>query len=220
MHIGVLGTGAVGRTLSRALANLGHGVVMGTREVASLDRRNEEFQQWRADNATITLATFADAAAHGELVINATSGAASLNALALAGAENLGGKILIDAANPLDFSNGMPPTLTVANTDSLAEQIQRALPETAVVKALNTVNAAVMVSPELVAGGDSDLFICGNDGEAKRMVATFLTESFGWQSIIDLGDITGARAMEMYLPLWVRLVGVQGSAMFSIKVVR
>lgn len=220
MDIGILGTGTVGRSLGGALSALGHDVVMGTRDVAGLEQRTDEFKPWHDENPAVRLGTFNDAAGHGALVINATNGSASLDAVAQAGAQNLSGKILVDAANPLDFSHGMPPTLTIANTDSLGEQLQQALPETAVVKALNTVNAAVMVAPHLVADGTSDLFICGNDDAAKEAVATLLSESFGWQSIVDLGDITGARAMEMYLPLWVRLMTAQQTPMFNIKVVR
>jgi len=153
-------------------------------------------------------------------VVNATSGAASLGALASAGAESLAGKVLIDIANPLDFSRGMPPTLTVANIDSLAEQIQRAFPDAKVVKALNTMNCEVMVQPALVPGSH-DAFVCGDDAEAKATVAELL-RSFGWpdENVIDLGDLTAARGLEMVLPLWVRLMSVLGTRHFNFHVAR
>jgi predicted dinucleotide-binding enzyme len=167
------------------------------------------------------IGTFADAAAFGEIILDCTNGANSLAALRQAGAANLADKILIQISNPLDFSQGMPPLLTVCNTDSLGEQIQREFPQARVVKALNTVNCAVMVQPSLVPG-DHDLIICGNDATAKREVVGLLGEWFGWkeQSVIDLGDITSSRATEMYLALWVRLWGVLGTPHFNIKVVQ
>ena len=171
-------------------------------------------------NGKARVATFAEAAAHGEIVINATSGTGSLSALKLAGTQNLSGKIIIDVANPLDFSRGMPPTLTVSNTDSLGEQIQRAFPDAKVVKTLNTTNAFVMVDPARVAGGDHDLFISGNDAAAKARVTELLKRWFGWRNVIDLGDITTARGVEMLLPVWVRLMGVLGTPMFNFKIVK
>ena len=161
--------------------------------------------------------TFADAAAHGEMVLNCTRGDTSLGMLSGL-SDQLRGKILIDVANPLDFSNGFPPHLSVVNTDSLAEQIQRALPDTFVVKSLNTVNAAVMIEPSRVPGHHT-VFVSGNDKHAKGRVMDFL-RSLGWQSIIDLGDITSARAAEQLLPLWVRLYGVLGTADFNIAVMK
>lgn len=163
---------------------------------------------------------FAEAAAHGELLINATGGVNSLAALETAGAENVNGKVLLDVSNPLDFSHGMPPTLSVSNDDSLGEQIQSAYPDAKVVKALNTVNVNVMVEPSLIPGENS-LPIAGNDAGAKAQVVELL-ESFGWpeDAIIDLGDITGARATEIYLPLWLRLFQSQGTPLFNIRVVK
>jgi hypothetical protein len=163
--------------------------------------------------------TFADAAAFGELVFNCTAGTVSLEALSAAGEENLGGKVLVDVSNPLDFSKGRPPTLSVCNDDSVGEQIQRAFPEARVVKALNTMNAGVMVDPASIPG-EHDVFMCGNDDGAKAQVSELL-QSFGWpaERIIDLGDITAARGLEMYLPLWLRLMGAFGPQ-FNIKVVR
>jgi 8-hydroxy-5-deazaflavin:NADPH oxidoreductase len=153
-------------------------------------------------------------------VFNCTAGVASLEALRMAGAEALAGKILVDIANPLDFSGGMPPKLSVCNDDSLGEQIQAAFPATKVVKTLNTVNAHLMVEPASLPG-DHVMFVSGNDVEAKRMVEqTILREWFGWRSVIDLGDITTARGTEMYLPLWVRLWGALGTANYNIALVR
>ena len=216
MRIGVLGTGMVGRTIATKLIELGHEVTMGSRDAAG-----DAVTTWAAENGDrASAADFAGAAAAGEVVFNCTSGSVSLQALESAGAENLGGKVLVDVANPLDFSAGMPPRLSVCNDDSLGEQIQRAFPEALVVKALNTVNAAVMVSP-----GDlsepHDIFVSGNAEQAKAEVMGLL-ESFGWprDRIIDLGPITSARGMEMYLPLWLALMGATGSPAFNVRVVR
>ena len=164
--------------------------------------------------------SFADAAAAGELVVNATAGSASLAALTAAGAENLDGKVLVDVGNPLDLSAGMPPVLDPCNTDSLGEQIQRAFPLARVVKTLNTVNADVMVNPGIVPGTHT-MFVCGNDDAAKADVRALL-ESFGWDAgqLLDLGDITAARGMEMYLPLWLRLWGATGTGHLNIEVRR
>src|SRR5882757_6110815 len=189
MKIGILGTGMVGNALATKLVQIGHQVMMGSRTAGS-----EAGKEWlRSVNGKAQIGTFADAAAFGEIVLDCTNGANSLAALRQAGASNLRGKILIQISNPLDFSQGMPPSLTVCNTDSLGEQIQREFPNVRVVKALNTVNCAVMVQPSIIPG-DHDLIICGNDPSAKREVAKLLGEWFGWkeESIIDLGDITSS----------------------------
>jgi 8-hydroxy-5-deazaflavin:NADPH oxidoreductase len=215
MRLGVLGTGTVGRTLATKLVELGHEVKMGSRQAG-----NEAAVAWAgAAGEAASQGSFADAAAFGELVLNATAGAASLDALSAAGADNLGGKVLIDVANPLDASAGMPPTLTVCNDDSLSESIQRAFPDARVVKSLNTVNADVMIDPGIVPGSHT-MFVSGNDEGAKGEVAGLL-ESFGWNrdDIMDLGDISAARGQEMYLPLWLRLYGATGTAHLNVKVV-
>jgi predicted dinucleotide-binding enzyme len=214
MRIGVLGTGIAGRTLAKALLSNGHEVRLGSRTAG-----NEAAVAWAAEiGGPASEGTFADAAGFGELVINATAGAASLEALNLAGAEQLAGKVLIDVSNPLDFSRGMPPTLTVCNDDSLGEQIQRAFADVRVVKTLNTVTAAVMVQPTLVPGTHT-IFVAGDDAAAKAQTGELL-QDFGWpaESILDLGDITAARAMEMYLPLWLRLYGATGTAVLNVEV--
>jgi predicted dinucleotide-binding enzyme len=212
MRVGVLGTGSVGRAIGTKLVELGHEVTMGSRTAD-----NPQAVEW-AEGAGERAAhgTFADAAASGELVFNCTAGAASLDALRAAGEENLAGKVLVDVSNALDFSQGMPPILAVCNIDSVGEQIQRFFPETKVVKALNTVNAQVMVDPRRIEG-EHHLFICGNDEGAKNEVRKLL-ESFGWERILDLGDITASRGMEMYVTLWVRLIGVVGTPVFNVKV--
>jgi predicted dinucleotide-binding enzyme len=226
MNIAVLGTGAVGRTLAGKLSQLGHEVVVGTRDPEATLARSESdamgnppYSAWQADHPAVRLAPFADAAVAGELVVNATGGGGSLDALAQAGEENLAGKVLLDVSNPLDFSQGFPPTLSVKDTDSLAEQIQRAFPEVRVVKALNTMTAAVMVDPGRVGGGDHSVFVSGNDPEAKQTVVSLLQE-FGHTDVIDLGDLSTARGAEMYLPLWLRVMGAVGTPYFNIKVVR
>ena len=215
MRFGVLGTGMVGRAIGGKLVSVGHEVIMGSRRSG-----NERAVKWAAAaGVSAGEGSFADAARFGEIVVNATAGAASLGALAAAGGDHLAGKVLIDVANPLDFSAGMPPALTVCNTDSLAEQIQRAFPDARVVKALNTVNAEVMVDPSAVPGSHT-VFVSGNDRDAKRQVAEVL-QAFGWPAgqIMDLGDISAARGTEMYLALWLRLWGATGTGRFNVGVV-
>lgn len=216
MRIGVLGTGSVGRTIATKLLELGHEVTMGSRSAES-----EALNEWLGEAGEgAGGGTFAEAAAAGELIFNCTAGTASLAALEAAGADNLAGKTLVDVANPLDFSSGFPPTLSVCNDDSLAEQIQAAHPQARVVKALNTVNAAVMADPSRVPG-DHVIFVCGDDEAAKAQVRGLL-EAIGWtrESVVDLGDITAARATEMYLPLWLRLMKTLDSAEFNISIAR
>jgi predicted dinucleotide-binding enzyme len=200
MRIGILGTGVVGKTLGTKLAKLGNDVKMGSRKSGG-----DKAQAWAKDTGgKSSEGTFAEAAAHGEMVFNCTAGMVSLEALRAAGAKNLEGKTLVDVSNPLDFSRGMPPIFSVPNTDSLAEQIQRAFPNAHVVKSLNTVTAAVMVDPSIIPGVH-DMFVSGNDAKAKAQVIDLLKTGFGWKEVIDLGDIGGARAQEMLLALWVRL---------------
>ena len=214
MKFGVLGSGMVGSTIATKLVSLGHEVKMGSR-----DATNPKAKAWVASAGRgASHGTFADAAAFGEILFNCTSGAGSVDALKSTGAA-LGGKILVDVANALDFSKGMPPTLFVSNTDSLGETIQRTFPEAKVVKALNTVSANVMVNPSRVPG-DHDIFVCGNDAGAKAQVVRLLKDEFGWENVNDLGDITAARGTESYLHLWLRLYGSLQTADFNIHVVR
>jgi 8-hydroxy-5-deazaflavin:NADPH oxidoreductase len=225
--ITVLGTGMVGRVLAGRLAALGHDIVVGTRDVEETLGRtdpdamgNPPFGEWQRAHESVRLAAFADAGSRGELVVNATNGGASLAALEAVGAANLAGKVIVDVANPLDFSQGRPPILSVCNADSLSEQIQRAYPEARVVKTLNTMNAHVMVDPARVPGGHA-VFVAGEDQTSKGTVKSLLGE-FGWrdEQIIDLGGIRAARGTEMYLPLWLSLWGALGTGDFNIVVAR
>lgn len=214
MKIGILGTGMVGQTIGTGLVQHGHEVKMGARAAT-----NAKATAWASGGgAKAAHGTFADAAAFGEVVFNCTSGMVSLDALKQAGEQNLAGKVLVDVANPLDFSKGMPPSLSVCNTSSLAEQIQAAFPKARVVKALNTLNAQLMTNPSAVPG-PHELFMCGNDAAAKAQVRQLLSE-FGWKEVIDLGDITAARGTEMLLPIWLRLMGTFGTPMFNFHLAR
>jgi predicted dinucleotide-binding enzyme len=221
---GVLGTGVVGQTFAAKLAALGHEVRMGTRDVAAARARTEPGQAgaealgpWLEAHPEVHLATFADAVAGSEILINATSGSASVDVLHAANLDGFEGKILIDLGNPLDFSSGQLD-LTVKITDSLGETLQREFPNVRVVKALNMMTAAVMVDPASVGGGEHTAFIAGNHEAAKSVVTTLL-HSFGWRDVRDLGDISGARGMEAYLVLWVRGMQAFGTPMFNIKLV-
>lgn len=219
MRYAVLGTGMVGRTLATRLAELDHDVTIGTRDPdATRARADSDFPAWAAAHPEVPLATFAEASAGAEVVVHAGNGAAALDLLGLAGADNLAGKVLVDVSNPLDFSAGFPPTLSVQGTDSLGEQIQRSFPDARVVKALNTLTADLMVRPDRLPEGSS-VFVSGDDAEAKQVVTALLTE-LGHTDVIDLGDIATARGAEMYLPLWLRLMGALGTAEFNIRVVR
>ncbi len=210
MRIAVLGTGTVGRSLSDRLAELGHDVVMGTRD--------PEATAARKDPPAARLATYAEAARGADLVVNATEGHATLDVLHRAGAHGLAGTVLLDVSNPLDFSQGFPPSLSVSNTDSLAEKVQRAFPDTRVVKSLNTLNANLMVHPETLPEPTS-VFVSGDDAEAKALVSELLT-ALGHQDVIDLGDLSTARGTEMWLPLWLRIMGSLGTAEFNLRIVR
>jgi len=213
-NIAILGTGMVGDTLGTKLVSLGHKVKMGSRTA-----NNEKASAWAALNGErASNGTFADAAAFGEIIFNCTSGQVSLEALQLAGRENLQGKTLVDVANPLDFSKGMPPSLTICNTDSLGEVIQRQFTDVKVVKTLNTMNCQLMTNPGVLKD-PGNVFICGNDSDAKAEVESLL-QSFGWESIIDLGDISAARGTEQILPIWVRLMGKLGTPMFNFSIVQ
>jgi hypothetical protein len=214
MKIGVFGTGMVGNAIATKLVQVGHDVRMGSRTAG-----NDKAVGWvKSAGARASEGTFADAAAFGELLFNCTSGGVSLAALEAAGATNLKGKVLVDVSNPLARTpEGM--TLSVCNTDSIAEQLQRAFPDLKVVKALNTLTAPLMVNPSLLPG-EHDVFMCGNDDGAKARVSQLLKESFGWKNVVDLGDLSAARGQEMYVIFWVRMFGALKSPMFNIHVVR
>ncbi len=227
MKIAVLGTGMVGRALAGRFAGLGHDVVVGTRDVKRTLTRTEPgamgtppYAEWQHTHSDVRLVPFREVGIHADLVVNATAGAVSLDALQAVGKENLAGKVLVDLAIPLDFSAGMPPRLIFANSDSLGEQIQRALPDTRVVKTLNTVFVEVMINPARVPGRHN-VFIAGEDATAKN-TAKGLLYDFGWpeESIIDLGGIQGARSTEMYMPLYFSLWRTLGTFDFNIAVAR
>ena len=227
MKIAVLGTGIVGRQVSTKLASLGHEVVIGTRDVENTMTSDQQdfygnpvFKDWFADQSNIKLETFANAAAGAEIIVNATNGQASIPAISSISEADRSGKTLLDIANPLDFSNGMPPSLNPVNTDSLAEQIQSKFPELNVVKSLNTMSSYIMINPSQVKG-KHDVFVSGNDDKAKEQVKELL-KSIGWTEdvIIDLGDISTARGTEMLLPIWLRLWNALGTADFNFHVQR
>lgn len=217
MKIAVLGTGVVGNTIGSALIKLGHAVKMGSRT-----KGNEKSVAWVAVNGpNASEGTFKDAATFGQVIFNCTKGDGALDAIRLAGAENVRDKVLIDISNPLDFSKGMPPSLFVCNTDSLGEQIQRAFPEVKVVKTLNIVNCEVMVDAARSSADDrGTMFVSGNDAVAKQVVIKEFLNPWGWNDVIDLGDITTARGTEMMLPVWIRTWGATGNGHFSFKIVR
>ncbi|WP_102127481.1 NADPH-dependent F420 reductase [Deinococcus planocerae] len=223
MKIGILGSGVVGQVIGQKVAELGHDVMIGTRDPANLGEPRgwaPSLGAWLADtNGRGRVGTFAQAAAYGELLVNATNGLASLDALRQAGAQPLGNKVMLDLANELDVSRGMPPRSLATDDRSLAEEIQAAFPDVRVVKSLNTMNANVMVDPRALAGGDHTVFLSGNDAEAKAQVAELL-RAFGWTDIFDLGDLGSARGVEMLLPLWLRVWGGLGNVPFNFKIVR
>jgi 8-hydroxy-5-deazaflavin:NADPH oxidoreductase len=221
MKIAILGTGSVGQTFATKFITLGHEVMMGTRNVADTTQR-EKFAEWRNSNEKVQLGTFAEAVAFGEIVLNALQGAATITAINTAKASDFDGKILLDVSNPLDSSKGFPPTLLegLNNSNSLGEEIQKTLPNAKVVKTLSTMWCGLMVNPAMIGNGDHNAFIVGNDGEAKTKVKEIMA-SFGWveSNILDLGDITKARGVEMYLPLWLSIYGATNNGAFNIKIV-
>jgi predicted dinucleotide-binding enzyme len=225
MKVGILGTGDVGKSLGAALAARGHDVMLGTRDPVKkmAEKANEDsisFREWQSNYRKVRLGTFAEAAAHGEILMNATAGHGSVEAMAKLRPAEIKDKILIDVANALGPWGEGPVQLFVANSDSLAERIQRAHPGLRVVKALNTVSFHLMVSPAGLAGGDHDVFVAGDDPDARDRVGRFLREEFGWRTVVDLGDLTAARAMEMMIMIWIKIWEALGTADFNFKVVR
>ncbi len=227
MKISILGTGVVGQTIAEKTFHLNHNVFMGSRNAKDAQLRTDpnpmtgiSFSQWYQKNKNIKLVNFNELPHDSELFINATGGIFSIEALNLTGRDKLEGKIIIDIANPLDFSKGMPPTLTICNTGSLGEQIQNEFPNSYVVKTLNTMNAYLMVNPGLLPE-NHNVFISGNNSKAKSTVTKLLNE-FGWKNsdIIDLGDISTCRGTEMVLPLWLRLWSSLGTPQFNFKIVK
>ena len=212
MKIGILGTGVVGETLGAKLVKNGHSVKIGARQAGKA-----EAKAWAAaQGALASEGSFADAAAFGEVVFHCGKGALAVEIAEAAGAANLAGKVLIDLSNPLDFSKGMPPSVTVPSTDSMAERIQARQPKTRVVKTLNTLNCSLMVQPSLVPG-DHNLFVCGNDLDAKQAVKDLLSREFGWKpaQLLDLGALSSARGLECLVLTWVSIMGSLGHANFN-----
>lgn len=201
VRVGVLGSGDVGKVLAAGFASLGHEVTIGSRDP-------EKLKEWASANARVSAGTFADAATFGDILVLATLGAGTLDAIKLGGAGAFDGKVVIDATNPLDFSKGMPPTLFVGTTDSLGEQVQRLIPKARVVKAFNTVGNAHMIHPQFP-GGPPDMFLCGNDAEGKKIVSQ-ICEAFGW-GVVDIGGIEGSRYLEPICMTWV-LYGIRNSS--------
>ncbi len=221
MKIAILGTGSVGQTYASKFIELGHEVMMGTRNPDET-RKKEKFLEWHTANPKVQLATFADTVAFGEIIVNALQGAASVDVVKSISSSLFDTKILMDVSNPLDSSKGFPPTLLegLNNTNSLGEEIQKTLPNAKVVKALSTMWCGLMVNPAMIGNGDHNAFIAGNDADAKTKIKEIMT-SFGWitANILDLGDITKARGVEMYLPLWLSIYGATNNGAFNIKIV-
>ncbi|MEM9775431.1 MAG: NAD(P)-binding domain-containing protein [Chloroflexota bacterium] len=216
MKFSVLGTGMVGQALANKLMALGHEVMMGAR---SADNANAaEWRNQYEENAHV--GTFAQAADFGEIVIIAAKGEFVLQVAEAAGADNTAGKVVIDVTNPLDFSNGMPPSLipSLSNTTSAAEEVQKILTQARVVKTLNTMNCDIMVDPGRVSG-QHDVFISGDSAEAKAAVRSLL-QSFGWDDPIDLGPLSTARGTEGMMPFWLSMWGVVGHADFNYRIIR
>jgi predicted dinucleotide-binding enzyme len=204
-RVGVLGSGEVGRRLAAGFHSRGHNVMIGSR-----DPSKPELREWLSgDGAGIEAGTFAESAAHGELLALAVLGDAAAEAIADAGPENFSGKVVIDAMNPLDFSAGFPPKLSIAGEDSLGEQVQRALPDAKVVKAFNTIGNPYFVDP-VFGEGQPTMLIAGNDGDGKRIVGDVLAD-FGWPDPVDIGGIEGSRELEAICIVWVKIGGARGA---------
>jgi 8-hydroxy-5-deazaflavin:NADPH oxidoreductase len=223
MKIAVLGTGGVGKAFAPKLKELGHQVVIGTRDVKqTLADDKKGFTEFLKKNEGLELRSFAEAAAWADVLINVSKGSATLDVIRACGISNLKDKIIVDISNPLDFSKGMPPTLIpeLCNTTSLGEEIQKLVPGAKVVKTLNTMWNGLMINPSLINGGNHVNYICGNDEGAKQKVKELLYQ-LGWkkENVLDIGDITGARATEATLPIWLRVYGARQSGSFNFQIV-
>ncbi len=224
MKIAILGTGSVGRAFATKLTELGHDITLGTRNPEDSLKKTDKgsLGEFMQQHPEVKLATFGNAAAASEMVLVVTKGEHTLAALALAGEKNLQGKIIIDITNPLDFSKGFPPSLIpeLSNTNSLGEEIQKRYPQSKVVKTLNTMWNGLMINPGLIANGNHINYLCGNDAGAKESVKKFLKE-LGWKdpSLMDLGDISAARATEATLPIWLRVYGAKQTGAFNFAIV-
>jgi predicted dinucleotide-binding enzyme len=199
VNIGVLGSGDVGQVLGIGLAAAGHTVMLGSRDPASEKVRAWVARAQERAGGRASAGTFAQAAAFGEVAVLATLWSGTESALRLAGHQNLAGKVVMDATNPLDFSQGAP-ALAVGHTDSGGEQVQRWVPDARVVKAFNTVGNALMVNPDFH-DGPPDMLIAGNDDGAKATVSR-LAADLGWPTL-DLGGIEMSRHLEPLAMLWI-----------------
>jgi 8-hydroxy-5-deazaflavin:NADPH oxidoreductase len=228
MKVAILGTGNVGQTFAEKFISLGYQVMMGTRNVESTLARkdnngNSVFREWHSKNEAVQLGTFSDTVKFGEIILNALQGAATISTLEACNASDFDDKIIIDIANPLDFSRGFPPALIegLNNTNSLGEEVQKILPKAKVVKTLNTMYSGIMINPGMVNNGSHTNYICGNDADAKAKVIEIL-KSFGWNAdnILDLGDITNARGTESTLLIWTRIYGATQTGAFNLSIVK
>lgn len=193
VRVGVLGSGDVGRVLAAGFAGLGHDVTIGS-------RTPEKLRDWAETNGPrLTAGTFEEAARFGDILVLATLGVSTEEAMHLAGLPHFENKVVLDTTNPLDFTT-TPPTLSISGRDSLGERIQRLVPRAKVVKAFNTVGNAHMVHPKF-GGGPPDMFVCGNDDGAKKIAAQ-ICDAFGW-GVADIGSIEGARYLEAMCMTWV-----------------
>ncbi|MGB2870061.1 MAG: NAD(P)-binding domain-containing protein [Bacteroidota bacterium] len=226
-NIGILGTGVVGQIIAAKLLDLGYQVMVGTRDVNKTQAQRElspmglpPFSEWHKKHPNVKLGSFADATKFGELIFLCTKGNVSVDAVKLANPQDFKGKTVVDISNPLDFSKGMPPSLIpqLSNTNSVGEEVQKALPDAHVVKSLNIVNCEVMVNAGR-SGGSPTMFVAGNDPSAKAEVTRVL-QQFGWEDIMDLGDISASRGMEMMLPIWLRIWGATKNGYIGFKIVR
>ena len=204
-RVGVLGTGEVGRRLASGFRGRGHEVTIGSR-----DPEKPELREWLStEGAGIQAGTFTEAAAGSELLVLAVLGDAAEEVIADAGRESFAGKVVIDAMNPLDFSGGFPPKLSISGEDSLGERVQRALPDAKIVKAFNIIGNPYFVDPSF-SEGQPTMLIAGNDADAKRTVTDLLAD-FGWSDIVDIGGIDGSRELEAICIAWVKIGGVRGA---------
>lgn len=205
MQVGVLGSGEVGRRLASAFHGCGHDVMLGSR-----DPGKAQLREWASgEGSGIALGTFSQCAAHGRLLVLAVLGDAAAAAIAAAGPENFAGKVVIDAMNPLDFSAGFPPKLSICGEDSLGEQVQRSLPDAKVVKAFNTIGNPYYVNPSFSEGAPT-MLIAGNDEDAKATVGDVLAD-FGWSDVVDIGGIEGSRELEAICIVWVKIGGTRNA---------
>lgn len=193
--VAILGNGTVGVSLAKGFAELGHEVVFGTR-----DKQGDKTVAALAAVPGARAAGFREAAQAASIAVLALPWVGLRDALQAVGAEALAGKLVIDPTNPLDFSSGAPQ-LALGYTDSAGELVQRLLPEARVVKAFNIITATHMVHPKLP-DGTPDMFIAGNDAQAKSDVQALLT-AFGWRGAIDMGDIRASRLLEPLAMLWI-----------------